>query len=335
MTEIDIADTSQEVTVLDPDGSALDSDVACSADRAEELIDTVVGSANTFIDGMNAILRERAWEPLGYSNPGELVRERIMGRLVNPTTGRPFARSYVFNAIRDVMLRWQLGEELGLDAADIDIPMSVLRALPAGQGGEKDMQVLSKVKDRVAERAADGEVDLAAVQDAVDAVLTEASGKPVGGLKPAGPTMGAPSEFIYDGSGAADAEPGGRDTTDVAEPAPEGDTDNQAPKPRPRPADLAPADEQSMTEVLKELRKYEAWAAVVRQCAEVGELIPPISKINAELPGFIDSCDDVDLAHLAEQVTGAKQALAEAQSAVDTLSTAFAEVTDRRTDAGL
>ena len=76
------------IDVIDPADMLPAVDGPCTEPEARALVHKAASAAVQFEDAMREIFRRRAWEPLGYSNPQDLILGEFKDSLQNPRTGK-------------------------------------------------------------------------------------------------------------------------------------------------------------------------------------------------------------------------------------------------------
>lgn len=116
-----------------------------SADQAEKLISKAIKAASTFADVMKQILDRKAWEPLGYNSPRQMIRERFTGQLVNPQTGNPYNDAYVRRMSNSAWMLWSLSELCEVPPSELHVVTGVLAKIPAGINAEHHQELVDNI----------------------------------------------------------------------------------------------------------------------------------------------------------------------------------------------
>lgn len=143
----------------------------CSAQEATDLVAKVKDALAQFDDAIQAIIRLRAWEPLGYPSPRELVLGEF-GPIEDPEASGRVSRVHAYRLARLAMFMYGLSQRLGDDEVALEVSERALRSVPAGAGGENDMQILERIEERVDEVG--GEVSSEQAQEFVNEELQKA-----------------------------------------------------------------------------------------------------------------------------------------------------------------
>ncbi|WKN60369.1 hypothetical protein HJ581_0042285 [Rhodococcus opacus] len=160
---------------------------------------------------MQQIFRRRAWEPLGYDNPQDLILGEFKdGSLINPRTGKPYVRAHIYRMARTALFLHEVSSRTGVDATELDVAEKALRA--ARENGADDVTMLTQIENRVIAAADSGEQpDSEAVQEIVESVIAEAAGR--------APAPAVTEEPIPSGVSDADDASGGATPATPAPPA--------------------------------------------------------------------------------------------------------------------
>ncbi|MDH6284313.1 hypothetical protein [Prescottella agglutinans] len=299
----------------------------CTEEEARELVREVAEAAVRFEDAMQQIFRRRAWEPLGYANPQDLILGEFKdGGLINPRTGKPYGRAHIYRMARTALFLHEVASRTGVDATELDVAEKALRA--ARENGVDDVTMLTQIEDRVIEATENGEQpDGDAVQEIVDSVIAESAGRapapsettddmpagasaaapdasaaPVGGPEaPASaPASSGPTTAADDGDDPTDwpnADPHHeRDTTgdDVNIDDPFGGFGAQA------AGSMAPEGGVSWAAALAGADDFIRFTDTLRYINDVGRKLPEVSEVRDKLPEFLDACDDSELNAFSE-----------------------------------
>lgn len=119
-----------------------DSEVEpCTAEEARSLVDRARSAITTISETMDAILRRRAWIPLGYDNPSDFWVKEFGPSSENPA----FSRSHVYRTARILGIIY--GIQTRLNDADLSVAISeyALRSLPRGESGENDEALMDSI----------------------------------------------------------------------------------------------------------------------------------------------------------------------------------------------
>lgn len=157
-TGTDVGDVASG-TVLDTTAGP-GTEVSCTAEEAQALVETARNSIRAMDEAMNEILRVRAWEPLGYDDPMTFWKKEF-----GPTSG--LSRNHVYRTGRVLAVLYGLTQRIGDAALTLDITERHLRGLEAGQ----HEAFMDAVGDAVPD---DGTASKEKVQKIFDEKLTEA-----------------------------------------------------------------------------------------------------------------------------------------------------------------
>ena len=116
-----------------------------SEEQAEELVTKALQAARTFAEVMSQIIDRRVWEVLGYESPRTMIRDRFAGKLINPSTGKPYTASAVNRLSNSAWVVWSLSEVLELPASELHVLTSVLAKVPAGLGERYHQQLVDNI----------------------------------------------------------------------------------------------------------------------------------------------------------------------------------------------
>lgn len=311
----------------------------CTPDEARELVERAAHAAVTFEDAMREIFRRRAWEPLDYANPHDLILGEFRGNggLVNPRTGKPYGRAHLYRMARTALFLFELGERTQIDAGDIDIAEKALRA--ARRNGVDDDELLSEIEQRVKAESVNGPPSPDRVQKIADEVTAKAAGR----------RSDTPGEEVSENTSASD---GGRqapvtggdtDTTDWpnTDPHPEsGSASAEAADADDDPFDafgdqesgsMAPRGGQMWDDAVAEASRFTDFTKVLKQVVTVRDAFPSLSEIEDELPEFLDACDDSELDAFSELLDDVDMLLVDlpkAREAIQSIQHAAAERAD-------
>lgn len=295
----------------------------CTEEEARELVREVAEAAVRFEDAMQQIFRRRAWEPLGYANPQDMILGEFKdGGLINPRTGKPYGRAHIYRMARTALFLHEVATRTGVDATELDVAEKALRA--ARENGVDDVTMLTQIEDRVIAAADSGEQpDGDAVQEIVESVIAEAAGR-----------APAPSE----GQAAADVgesagQPAVGPAADAPAPAPAapaaaGDGDDPTDWPNVDPhherdtataagddinvddpfgafgaqaaGSMAPDGGASWAEALASADDFIRFTDTLRAINDIGRKLPEVSQVADKLPEFLDACDDSELTAFSE-----------------------------------
>ncbi|KIM16465.1 hypothetical protein QV65_13825 [Rhodococcus erythropolis] len=107
-------DTIDDRDVVDPNAGP------CTEEEARQLVREVAEAAVRFEDAMQQIFRRRAWEPLGYDNPQDLILGEFKdGGLTNPRTGKPYGRARIYRMARTARFFHEVASRAGVDATGL------------------------------------------------------------------------------------------------------------------------------------------------------------------------------------------------------------------------
>lgn len=296
-----------------------------TAAQAEKLITKAIKAALTFADVMKQIVAKKAWEPLGYTDPRHMMRERFTGKLINPHTGEPFADSYIRRMSNVAWVLWSLADSTGIDPLELSVNNGLLAQIPGGLAGEKHEQLVDTILDEVDRRGASEVEEVQSVID--DTLRASAEAKK--------PTMPEPSE----GSPVVerdDAGDGGYRSEQQAT-GPARSTAVDAFDEDYAPGAQAPSPSVSMQDALAMMRNTErttanvdtlagfptmlrdAAARIVQVAPEVTSMVDAVvsagkatleTSATGDVAGLFDSLDERELDELREQV---EQAMANAE----------------------
>lgn len=240
----------------------------CTEEEARELVREVAEAAVRFEDAMQQIFRRRAWEPLGYDNPQDLILGEFKdGGLTNPRTGKPYGRAHIYRMARTALFLHEVASRTGVDATELDVAEKALRA--ARENGVDDVTMLTQIENRVIEATENGEQpDGDAVQEIVDSVIAESAGR-----------APAPSETTSD---------------DVNMDDPFGGFGAQA------AGSMAPDGGVSWAEALGAADDFIRFTDTLRLINDIGRKLPEVSQVRDKLPEFLDACDDSELNAFSE-----------------------------------
>ncbi len=275
---------------------------------------------------MQQIFRRRAWEPLGYDNPQDLILGEFKdGGLINPRTGKPYGRAHIYRMARTALFLHEVSSRTGVDATELDVAEKALRA--ARENGVDDVTMLTQIENRVIAAAESGgeQPDSEAVQEIVESVIAEAAGRtptpPAEEPAPRTTSSGGAPETI----GAAPTPPRvppspmgdvplaseGDDPTDWPNTDPP--TTNATPASTStwtirsgrsvhRPPDRwpPPTGGQSWAETLARTDDFIRFTDTLRLINEMGRKLPEVSQVAEKLPEFLDACDDSELTAFSE-----------------------------------
>ncbi len=308
-------DTIDDHDVVDPNAGP------CTEKEARELVREVAEAAVRFEDAMQQIFRRRAWEPLGYDNPQDLILGEFKdGGLINPRTGKPYGRAHIYRMARTALFLHEVSSRTGVDATELDVAEKALRA--ARENGVDDVTMLTQIENRVIAAADSGEQpDSEAVQEIVESVIAEAAGRapapPAAEATPSTDFAGAPDT---DGPAPAPQVPSGADGDVPA--ASEGDDPTDWPNTDPHherdtgidvnvddpfgafgaqpTGSMAPDGGQSWAETLARTDDFIRFTDTLRLINEMGRKLPEVSQVAEKLPEFLDACDDSELTAFSE-----------------------------------
>lgn len=315
MTAIDTIDTIDDHDVVDQNAGP------CTEEEARELVREVAEAAVRFEDAMQQIFRRRAWEPLGYDNPQDLILGEFKdGGLTNPRTGKPYGRAHIYRMARTALFLHEVASRTGVDATELDVAEKALRA--ARENGVDDVTMLTQIENRVIEAAENGEQpDGDAVQEIVDSVIAESAGR-----------APAPSEATANEPAAASASPVAGPETSASAPASTGpaaatadDGDDPTDWPNADPhherdttsddvnmddpfggfgaqaaGSMAPDGGVSWAEALGAADDFIRFTDTLRLINDIGRKLPEVSQVRDKLPEFLDACDDSELNAFSE-----------------------------------
>lgn len=117
---------------------------------------------------MKQIIVKKAWEPLGYSDPRHMMKERFIGKLVNPQTGEPFSDGHIRRMANVAWVVWSLSENTGMDPKELHISAYALARIPSGLNGTTHDELVQTVLEEVERRGAE---TVEEVQEIIDATL--------------------------------------------------------------------------------------------------------------------------------------------------------------------
>ena len=312
------------IDVIDP-ADLLPDDGPCTEPEARALVHKAASAAVQFEDAMREIFRRRAWEPLGYSNPQDLILGEFKDSLHNPRTGKPYGRAHIYRMARTALFLYEVASRTGVDAAELDIAEKALRAARAN--GVDDVAMLEQIEQKVIEASSDGPPSSERVQDIIDDVVDVAAGRLAAQLAEddianevdtredgeqkdhgaTGPTPPTSDPRPQDGDSTQPT-----DTTDWPnrDPHPERDAaepgSNEA-KPDPfdafinqKPGALAPQGGTSWADAVASAGDFIDFTNTLRTITQLGELLPAVRDVETKLPEFLDACDDTELTAFSE-----------------------------------
>lgn len=145
-----------------------------TSEQAEKLLAKAFRAATSFADVMKQIIVKKAWEPLGYSDPRHMMKERFIGKLVNPQTGEPFSDGHIRRMANVAWVVWSLSENTGMDPKELHISAYALARIPSGLNGTTHDELVQTVLDEVERRGADTVEEVQEIMDATLEASTEA-----------------------------------------------------------------------------------------------------------------------------------------------------------------
>ena len=295
----------------------------CTEEEARELVREVAEAAVRFEDAMQQIFRRRAWEPLGYDNPQDLILGEFKeGGLTNPRTGKPYGRAHIYRMARTALFLHEVASRTGVDATELDVAEKALRA--ARENGVDDVTMLTQIEGRVIEATENGEQpDGDAVQEIVDSVIAESAGRAPAPSETTDDAPAAAPESATDSApspeapmpapastGSATAAENGDDPTDWpnADPHQERDTagdDVNVDDPfggfgKQAAGSMAPEGGVSWAEALGAADDFIRFTDTLRYINDIGRKFPEVSQVRDKLPEFLDACDDSELNAFSE-----------------------------------
>lgn len=279
------------------------SEPLCDEDQARDLVSQVRSALEQFDNAIQAIIRLRAWEPLGYDNPRDFVLAEF-GPTDDPDASGRVSRVHAYRLARLAMFMYGLSTRIGDEAAAVELSERALRSLPSGTGGENDLEVLERVESRVADLGHDPSPDEA--QQLLDEELTKARAEIADGGSLGGSAADGDDTDVLDPDRLAslgidpesltgDTEPSSA-AGDAATTAADGPAPAEHSEPEQQGAsrnDLAAAygaPAEGGGEALEKTQHLAALTRSLQQVAEVEEL----------LPGLIDYADDTEIEALGE-----------------------------------
>lgn len=315
-------------TTIDVIGPAdlLPDDGPCTEPEARALVHKAASAAVQFEDAMREIFRRKAWEPLGYSNPQDLILGEFKDSLQNPRTGKPYGRAHIYRMARTALFLYEVASRTGVDAAELDIAEKALRAARAN--GVDDVAMLEQIEQKVIEASSDGPASSERVQDIIDDVVDVAAGRLAaqladddvanevdtetedggqGGRGASGPPPPTSDPRPQDGESTQPT-----DTTDWPnrDPHPERETAERASNgAKPDPFDafanqkagaLAPQGGTSWADAVASAGDFIDFTNTLRTITQLGELLPAVQDVESKLPEFLDACDDTELTAFSE-----------------------------------
>lgn len=314
-------DTLDDHDVVDPNAGP------CTEEEARELVREVAEAAVRFEDAMQQIFRRRAWEPLGYDNPQDLILGEFKdGGLINPRTGKPYGRAHIYRMARTALFLHEVSSRTGVDATELDVAEKALRA--ARENGVDDVTMLTQIENRVIAATESGEQpDGEAVQGIVESVIAEAAGR-----KPPGDAVGDADSAVHsaragemDGPPAALSAESGDQLSDVPNHPGSGDDPTDWPNSDPHherdtasdtvnvddpfggfgaqsAGSMAPDGGVSWAEALAGADDFIRFTDTLRLINDMGRKLPEVSEVAEKLPEFLDACDDSELTAFSEQL---------------------------------
>lgn len=317
-------DTLDENEIVDP------SEGPCTEDEARALVREAAEAAVRFEDAMRTIFRRKAWEPLGYKNPQDLILGEFKdGGLVNPRTGKPYGRAHIYRMARTALFLHEVASRTGVDATELDIAEKALRA--ARENKVDDVTMLAHIEERVITASEDGDApDAAAVQGIVDDVIAEASGRTpaaaadpdvVDDSEPAAAATGTPNTAAPTDPPVGPSAVNGDDTTDWPNEDPH--RERKDPEPDFNPDDpfgafgdqkagsMAPEDGITWADAVAGADDFVRFTDVLRRINDIGGMLPEIGRVKEKLPEFLDSCDDSELNAFSEALDDVDLVVAE------------------------
>lgn len=278
----------------------------CDEETARGLVKQVQDALEQFDNGIQKIIRLRAWEPLGYASPREFVLAEF-GPSDDPDAGGRVSRVHAYRLARLAMFMYGLSTRLGDEAAALDISERALRSLPSGQGGENDLVVLDRLEQRMAELGHPASKEEA--EQALGDLLSEARSELAehGSLRTKDDDWDEdfdddrlaslsidPDDLAADSTGVPE-DPDGFDLNDL--------TDAPA---NPEPdSDSTRNEEQgaSRNDLMEAYGSTETSEEAVENTQRLGELLrgmQAVADVEALLPQIVDYADEQELASLAE-----------------------------------
>ncbi len=312
-----------------------------SEDGARALLTEWVNAEMTAHEKMSEIMRRRAWEPLGYDNPRDMVTKELKGKLINRLTGKPYQRAHLYRIARAAMLQVAIAAELGIEPGDIHISERQLRNVKS----DDEAHVVDQVKDAALEKDNEDETGDRAdyAQQLVDDVLaSEAQSK-----QPATENTGAASaEHIGTSDSDTSTENSPADF-DVADPgdttAAAAETHTAAPESswidgtsggEPANPAQAPGSTDGVADMAAALAGVQEFDAFRKTLTTIGELdtsLPSVPYVQDKLPEFVDNCLPEELSEFRSQLEKAQNVLTNAPAAVDAMA-AVLQVVDEVED---
>lgn len=310
----------------------------CTESEARELIQRAATAAVQFEDAIREILRRRAWEPLGYATPQDLILGEFKdGGLQNPRTGKPYGRAHIYRMARTALFLYEVAARTGVDPGELDIAEKALRAAHAN--GIDDAAMLKQIEQGVSDASTDGPADPDTVQTIIDKVVDTASGRLVSDPDPAPTTLDPPDDAAQTVAPAADdaappavgertpasptptppgrqgGDPEPEDTSDWpnkdphpernTDPAEDGDGDGDSADPYgaftgQKSGSMAPSGGTTWNDALASANAFIDFTEKLRTIKKLGDLLPSLQDVEGKLPEFLDACDDSELTNFSE-----------------------------------
>lgn len=194
LAEIPASEPATDVATVQPPevansaGETSPATATISADEAEKLLRKAFRVAQTFTEVMATIIEKKAWEPLGYHSPQELIRSRFVNHLVNPVTGNTYSASQIRRMANLAGVVWKLAEETGVPASEIPLTLTQLAAIPSGDDHQAHTRLVGLANGEIERRGAEtDEEKIAAIRDTVNASVNAGE-----------PTAPAPQAPVFD-----------------------------------------------------------------------------------------------------------------------------------------
>ncbi len=307
---------------------------------ARALLTEWVNAEMTAHEKMSEIMRRRAWEPLGYDNPRDMVMQELKGKLLNRITGKPYQRAHLYRIARAAMLQVAIAAELDIEPGDIHISERQLRNVKA----DDEPGVIDQVKNAALEQEDDngnGERAEYAQQLVDDVLAAEAPSKQstsehtsANSEEPhTGDAGGGTDEHGDAALGVADSESPtvAPDETPTAADSSWNDANSNDANP-PQKAGVGGTDGTAdMAAALAGVMEFDAFRKILATIGELDASLPSVTHVQEKLPEFVDNCLPEELAEFRGQLEQAQSVLTSAPAAVDAM-TAVIRVVDEADD---
>lgn len=298
MTELNFVPTESSEDVQDVSLSVVPPEQGpCTVSEARDLLRSAADAADTFATIVTTILRRKAWEPLGYSSPQEMLQSEITGgKLLNPTTNKPYSRAHIYRLISTATAVLEIERRTGVEPDLLNLSPKLLQQ--ARTNGVDPTEVIAEIESTVSDR---GVVDVIEVQEIADAAFKRAAGQdPTSDTEPSSDESSTPHTPALSGRRTPeDNSPLSSDTEDTA-PTDDDQSD------RPETTDTAqqqsgdvqlPSDED-----VAMANRFVEFLTFVRAYNSVSVKLPKLLWIQEQLPDILDHADETEQDELVEEL---------------------------------